>query len=228
MQRVGEDILEALRAAAAAAEPPRVGEVLAGGGASAFAVALIVLCLPFLQPISLGPLSTIGGLALATLGWQLARGDARPWLPAALASARLDSAQWAQLAASADRVLGWASHVVRPRLSRWTQGRRGRRTAGMLIIMAGLMLAVPVAGIPFNNTLPAFAIVCAAFALLGEDGLMFFLAVGWLVATVAYFVLLFQIFVAMFTALWSWLLLWPVVLALAQIGASSLGLPGGV
>ncbi|MBS3958174.1 MAG: exopolysaccharide biosynthesis protein, partial [Xanthomonadaceae bacterium] len=68
MQRVGEDILEALRSAAAAAEPPRVGEVLAGGGASAFAVALIVLCLPFLQPISLGPLSTIGGLALATLG----------------------------------------------------------------------------------------------------------------------------------------------------------------
>lgn len=223
MQRVGEDILEALRSAAAAAEPPRVGEVLAGGGASAFAVALIVLCLPFLQPISLGPLSTIGGLALATLGWQLARGDARPWLPATLATARLDSAQWAQLAASADKVLGWAGRVVRPRLSRWTRGRRGRRTAGTLIITAGLMLAVPVAGIPFNNTLPALAIVCAAFALLGEDGLMFFLAVGWLAATVAYFALLFQVFVAMFTVLWGWLLLWPVLLALARVGAASLG-----
>lgn len=223
MLRVGEDILIALRQAAVAEPPPSVGEVLAGGGVSAFAVALIVLCLPFLQPISLGPLSTIGGLALATLGWQLARGDARPWLPVTLAKARLDRAQWVQLADSADKVLAWAGHVVRPRLGRWTRGRRGRRTAGALIITAGLMLAVPVAGIPFNNTLPALAIVCAAFALLGEDGWMFFFAVGWLIATVAYFVLLFQVFVAMFTTLWSLLLLWPVLLALARIGAGSLG-----
>jgi|GEM_PF-528191 len=223
MQRVGEDILIALRQAAVAEPPPSVGEVLAGGGVSAFAVALIVLCLPFLQPISLGPLSTIGGLALATLGWQLARGDARPWLPVTLANARLDRAQWVQLADSADKVLAWAGHVVRPRLSGWTRGRRGRRTAGALIITAGLMLAVPVAGIPFNNTLPALAIICAAFALLGEDGWMFFFAVGWLIATVAYFVLLFQVFVAMFTTLWSLLLLWPVLLTLARIGAGSLG-----
>ena len=67
---------------------------------------------------------------------------------------------------------------------------------------------------------PVFA---PAFALLGEDGLMFFLAVGWLAATVAYFALLFQVFVAMFTALWGWLLLWPVLLALARVGAASLG-----
>ena len=225
MRRVGEDILDALRAAAAAPEPPRIGEVLAGGGASAFAFALVVLCLPFLQPISLGPLSTLGGLALAALGWQLARGDARPWLPASLAEARLDAAQWQQLATAADKVLGWAGKVVRPRFGHWTQGPRGHRTAGTLVVVAGLLLAIPIGGIPLNNTLPALAIVCASLALLGDDGLMFFLSVAWLVATLVYFVLLYRVFVAMLATAWGVLSLWPVGLVLLRAGAASLGLP---
>jgi hypothetical protein len=224
VQRVGEDILEALRAAAVAPRPPSVGEVLSGGGASAFAVALVVLCLPFLQPISLGPLSTLGGLALAALGWQLARGDVRPWLPGSLADARLDAAQWAQLARAAERVLGWAGKVVRPRLGHWTEGARGRRTAGVLVAVAGLLLAIPIGGIPLNNTLPALAIVCASLALLADDGLMFLLSVGWLVVTLVYFVLLYRVFVAMLATAWGVLGLWPVGLVLLRAGAASLGL----
>lgn len=202
MLRVGEDILVALKRAATATEPPTVGEVLGGGGGSTFAFCFIVLCLPFLQPISLGPLSTVGGLAMATLGWQLARGDARPWLPARITSARLETAQWAQLATAAAKVLGYAGRLVYPRLGRFTRGRRGHRIAGGLIITAAVMLAVPVAGIPFNNTLPALAIVCAALALLADDGLMFLFSVFWLLATVAYFITLYHVFVAMALAAW--------------------------
>jgi hypothetical protein len=218
VQRVGEDIIGALRAAATAPVPPRVGEVLDGGGSSAFAFTLIVLCLPFLQPISLGPLSTLGGLALAAIGGQLARGDARPWLPAKLAGAALDAQQWRQLADASEKVLGWAGKVVRPRLGHWTEGRRGHRTAGLLIIAAGLLLAIPVAGVPFNNTLPALAIVCAALALLADDGLMFFAAVFWLLATVGYFIALYKVFVAMAMGLWSLLQAWPVAWTLAEAG----------
>jgi hypothetical protein len=208
---IGADIRSALRRAASSEHPPTLGEVLDGGGQSSFAFALIVLCVPFLQPISLGPLSTVGGLALAALGWQLIRGDARPWLPGKLAEARLDVRQWSQVSAVAERIFRWAGRLVRPRLQHWVAGRSGPRTAGVLIVTAGLLLAVPLAGIPFNNLLPALAIVFAAFALLGRDGLMFGVSVFWLLATVGYFVALYQVFVAMLMAAWRLVLAWPIL-----------------
>lgn len=218
MQRVGEDILAALDAAANAPVPPRVGEVLGAGGASAFGFTLVVLCLPFLQPISLGPLGTIGGLALAGIGWQLARGDARPWLPESLSQAQLDANQWRQLAAAARKVLGWASKLVRPRLGHWTEGRRGHRIAGSLVVAAALLLAIPVGGIPLNNLLPALAIICAALALMADDGLMFLFALFWLTVTVGYFIVLYEVFVAMAMKVWALFHLWPTAWWLVEAG----------
>lgn len=218
MQQVGEDILAALDAAAASVHPPRIGEVLGAGGSSAYGFTLIVLCLPFLQPISLGPLGTIGGLAMAGIGWQLARGDARPWLPEKLAQAQLDSTQWRQLAAAARKVLGWAARLVRPRLGHWTEGRRGHRIAGSLVVVAALLLAIPVGGIPLNNLLPALAIICAALALMADDGLMFFAAVFWLLVTVGYFIALWQVFVLMALKLWGLLQMAPALKLVVEAG----------
>ncbi len=212
----------ALDAAAAAPQSPSIGEVLGEGSASAFAFTLIVLCLPFLQPISLGPLGTLGGMAMAAIGWQLARGDVRPWLPEKLAQAKLDSTQWTQLAAAARKVLGWSGKLVRPRFSQWTQGRRGHRIAGSLVVFAALLLAIPIGGIPFNNLLPALAIVCAAMALIADDGLMFLVAVFWLLATIAYFIALYKVFVAMLLAGWSLLQMLPSAWALAEVGWGAL------
>ena len=223
MQRVGEDILAALDAASAAPVPPRIGEVLGEGGASAFGFTLVVLCLPFLQPISLGPLGTVGGLAMAGIGWQLARGDARPWLPEKLSNAQLDAKQWGQLAAAARKVLGWAGKLVRPRLGHWTEGRRGHRIAGTLVVVAALLLAIPIGGIPLNNLLPALAIVCAALALMADDGLMFLFALFWLLVTVGYFIVLYEVFVAMAMKAWMLLQAWPVVVSLVEIGWRGVG-----
>jgi hypothetical protein len=222
VQRVGDDILAALDAAAAAPVPPRIGDVLGEGGASAFGFTLVVLCLPFLQPISLGPLGTIGGLAMAGIGWQLARGDARPWLPEKLSQAQLDAKQWSQLAAAARKVLGWAAMIVRPRLGHWTEGRRGHRIAGSLVVVAALLLAIPVGGIPLNNLLPALAIICAALALMADDGLMFLFAVFWLLVTVGYFIALYEVFVAMAMQALALVELAPMLWRLVEIGASAL------
>lgn len=222
MQRIGDDIRVALQAAATATPSPRLGEVLEGGGQSAFAFALVLLCIPFLQPISLGPLSTVGGLAMAAIGWQLMRGESRPWLPERLATAQLEPQQWRQVAGVADRIFRLAGKLVRPRLQRWVDGRQGARTAGLIVVVAGLLLAVPLAGIPFNNLLPALAVVFAALALLGSDGLMFGVSVFWLLATVGYFIALYQVFVAMLMAAWHLVLAAPAVWLAARIGWAAL------
>ncbi|OOO01611.1 MAG: hypothetical protein USCGTAYLOR_02189 [Chromatiales bacterium USCg_Taylor] len=58
-----------------------LGQVLDSIEEAAFAFICIIMALPFLQPLTLGPLSVIGGLSFAALGWQLFRGHPTPMLP---------------------------------------------------------------------------------------------------------------------------------------------------
>ena len=66
-------------------------------------------------------------------------------------------------------------------------GEKGRRLGGLLIASAGLLISLPLAGIPFNNALPAMAVVFVALGELEEDGLMLVAAMGALILTVLYF-----------------------------------------
>jgi hypothetical protein len=157
---------------------------------SAFCFITIVLVLPFLQPMSLGPLGVAGGLNFAALGWQLARGDHGPWLPARVRAIELSEANWDRLLAVSQRILGWCRAFTRPRLRSWVTGPLGRKLSGAVLIAGGLLMAVPFFGVPLNNALPGFAIFFAAVGELEEDGLMLVVAAGFLLVTVAYFALI--------------------------------------
>lgn len=167
-----------------------LGDALARLDTSAFCFLTIILVLPFLQPMSLGPLGVAGGLNFAALGWQLARGDHSPWLPARVRAIELSEANWARLLAVSQRILGWCRAFTRPRLRSWVTGTLGRRLSGAVMISGGLLMAVPFFGVPLNNALPGFAIFFAAVGELEEDGLMLAVAGLFLLLTVAYFALI--------------------------------------
>jgi hypothetical protein len=154
---------------------------------SAFAFIAIILTLPFMQPISLGPLSVIEGLTFAVLGWQLVRGHHAPKLPQRLTDTALGSKTWEALLNACAKILGWCRKFTRPRYSSWVCGRKGQLTAGLTFIAGGLLMAIPFFGLPFNNTLPALAIFFVSVGELEQDGMMVFVAFGWLVVTVVYF-----------------------------------------
>jgi hypothetical protein len=163
---------------------------------SAFCFITIILVLPFLQPVSLGPLGVAGGLNFAALGFQLARGDHGPWLPERIRTIELSEANWSRLLAVAMRILGWCRRITRPRLQSWVTGPAGRRLSGAVLVAGGLLMAVPFFGVPLNNALPGFAILFAAIGELEEDGLMLVVAGFFLVLTVVYFaVILYIVFV---------------------------------
>jgi hypothetical protein len=66
-----------------------------------------------------------------------------------------------------------------------------------MIAAAGLLISLPLAGIPFNNSLPALAVVSVALGELEEDGFMLVAAAAALVLTVVYFAALaFLLFTA--------------------------------
>jgi hypothetical protein len=169
-------------------EPLTLGAVLDSIEEAAYAFICIILALPFLQPLTLGPLSVIGGLTFALLGWQLFRGHPTPVLPQKVRATVIGEKTWEVIIKICLTVLGWCRRFTRPRYGAWVSGRQGQRIGGLTIAAGGLLMAIPAFGMPFNNLLPALGIFFACVAELEQDGLMIFVAFFWLVVTVLYFV----------------------------------------
>jgi hypothetical protein len=169
--------------------PLSLGEVLDSLKASALALSTVLLCLPFLQPLTLGPLSSIGGLVLASLGWQLWQGRQRLWLPAKVYEIKPSTKAWERLLGVCRWLIKLLAQITRERLLFLVDNRTGERLAGVLIACGGVLLAVPAPFLPFNNTLPALGMLFAAVAILERDGLMVALSIFFLVASVTYFLL---------------------------------------
>jgi len=184
-----EELMAAFAACRETAESRRLtlGEAFASLKESGFVFVCVLQALPFLQPLSLGPVSTALGLSLAVLGWQMARGRPAPWLPARVAGWAPGPATWRRLFTVATKVLGFFRRFTRRRMTSWVSSERGRRAGGLMIAAAGLLISLPLAGIPFNNSLPALAVVSVALGELEEDGFMLVAAAAALVLTVVYF-----------------------------------------
>jgi hypothetical protein len=185
--------------------PLSFGTVFGELGRDGIVMTLLVMCLPFLQPISLGPLASAGGLVLAGIGWQLVRGRNDLWLPAKVRDAALESAGWERLLGVCRWLVGLFAKVTRTRMTSWTDGDRGHRTAGWFAIVGGLLLAIPFGGVPFNNMLPALIVASAAIAVLERDGLMFAMAAFWVIATLLYFGLIAWAFYYFGTEIKDWI-----------------------
>lgn len=175
--------------------PLTLGEALDTLDEAAYAYIAIILVLPFMQPIPLGPLTVIGGLAFAALGWQMLRGHEAPMLPQKVRAVAMGEHAWRILVNVCLRILGFCRKFTRPRHAWLLQGRKGQQVGGLVLLSAGLLMAIPFGVLPFNNVLPGLAILFYGIGELEEDGLMVFVAFFWLAVTVLYFT-------AFFLALW--------------------------
>jgi hypothetical protein len=175
--------------------PLDFGSVFHALGRDGIAMALLVLCLPFMQPVSLGPLAVGGGLMLAGIGWQMARGRNELWLPEKIRRQKLDAKGWDRLLGAMRWLVGLTQRFTRTRMTDLTDGERGHRIAGWFAVAGGLLLAIPLGGMPFNNMLPALVVAFAAIAVIERDGLMYAVAVFWGLVTLAYFGLIVYLLV---------------------------------
>jgi hypothetical protein len=175
--------------------PLTLGEAMASLDEAAYAFIAIILALPFVQPVPLGPITVLGGIAFATLGWQLMRGHESPVLPKKMQSVEFSENTWRVLVNVCLKILGFCRKFTKPRYINLVTGRQGQKVGGFVLLAAGLLMAIPFGVLPLNNVLPALAILFYAIGELEEDGLMVFIAFFWLVVTVLYFG-------AFFFALW--------------------------
>jgi hypothetical protein len=167
---------------------------------------IILLCLPFLAPVSLPGLSTPLGTVIMILALRLGLGLA-PRLPAWIGEKPLPP-KFSRVLNGSIRVLRFIERwLVRPRRTRWLNWRAAHFVNGLILALMGFYLALPLA-IPFTNTVPAYAIVFLALAMMEEDGLLIWLGYSAAVGAVLYLVAVGEVAVVWGLEAWARALEW--------------------
>jgi hypothetical protein len=156
----------------------RLRDLLSGLGRRAFGMLLFIATLPAFIPIPIG--GAVSGPLAVLIGVQLLLGLRRPWLPGFLA----DRGPHRHALARFDRIVSpWLARLeklVRPRLPRLLAHRAAAMLTGLLVVLLGLLLSLP---IPLTNYLFGGLLLLYALALLERDGAL--MLVAWIAGVVA-------------------------------------------
>jgi hypothetical protein len=139
---------------------------------------LFIATLPAFIPIPVG--GAISGPLVILIGAQLLVGRHRPWLPAFIARR---GPHRRALAAFERRFAPWLSRLealIRPRMPRLLASRAGAVLTGLVLMLLGLLLSLP---IPFTNFVFGGLLLAYAIALLERDGVLLLLC--WIAGAVA-------------------------------------------
>jgi hypothetical protein len=148
--------------------PVTLGELASRLGREGIGLLLVILAVPFLQPIPLAGLGTPIGFLVAALGVQLARGRGKLPLPRFAAEKRLDEAAVRRALEAAERLTGKLERWTKPR---WSFAARRPMVYGLGMIALGLLFALPIF-VPLGNPLTGAAAIFIGFCLLEDDGLL--------------------------------------------------------
>jgi hypothetical protein len=146
-------------------------ELLAGLDRRAFGMLLFIATLPAFIPIPVG--GAISGPLVILIGAQLLVGRHRPWLPDFIARR---GPHRRALAAFERRFAPWLSRLealIRPRLPRLLANRGAAILTGLVLMLLGLLLSLP---IPLTNYLFGALLLLFALALLERDGVLMIIA----------------------------------------------------
>ena len=113
----------------AAGEGILLSEALERIGPNGFCFVSILLAVPFIQPVPLGPLTVICGATFIALGWQMARGKNSPSLPKSAGGLRIHGQFWVGVISFTRRILLFSQKFTRERLEGWVEGSKNRGLA---------------------------------------------------------------------------------------------------
>lgn len=159
--------------------------ILSGKGRS---LLLILLSLPFCQPIQIPGLSIPFGLVIAFIGIRLVFGKGI-WLPKKILSKKISSKTLEKLTSKTLIIVKKVRSWTRPRLIWMCHSPFMEKANGILIFLLGLFLALPIA-IPLSNLTVAWSIFLISFGILEDDGLFVLVSYLLSIATAIFFILM--------------------------------------
>ncbi len=175
-----------LLAAMASGDPGdrlRFRDLLTGLGRRAFGMMLFVATLPAFIPVP-GVGGAIGGPLVILVGAQLLLGLRRPWLPRFLGERGPHRGALQRFEIRLEPWFRRVERVSRPRMQGLLDGRLATLCTGLLLVLLGVLLALP---IPFTNYIFGVLLLAFALALLERDGALMLIAWGGATVAIAVF-----------------------------------------
>lgn len=154
-------------------------EILSGKGQL---LTILILCLPFCQPLQIPGLSTPFGLAIAFIGLRIAFGK-NVWLPKSILEKKITPKTLQKIIKNVLWLVRKIKPWIHPRMT-WLFDKPFMEIInGLLIFVLAIFLAMPLP-IPFSNLVVAWAIFLIALGLLEDDGVVVIL--GYFVSIIAF------------------------------------------
>jgi hypothetical protein len=169
-------------------EGVKLGALLDRTEGRGYYLLLIIISLPFVSPIPLPGFSIPFGIAIALIGLRLTVGH-KTWLPRYVLEWEISPGLLAKVIRGTGRTLKLAEVVLRPRLAFMQDWIAFRRMAGVIIMICGLLMVLPLP-LPFSNSLPAWTVLFLSIGAIERDGLFFILGTIAFGVTVAFFTFL--------------------------------------
>jgi hypothetical protein len=183
-------ILESI-AEQARTKPVSIRKVLARLDHFGFSIIALILVLPFMQPFPVGPISVLGGVTFIILGIQLLKKYSSPILPEKILNTRLGFKGWLRIIKVCKLIIFWSKKITKPRLEKFISGNTGIKFEGSILVLGGILMAVPFGVLPLNNFFPGLAILFATLAQFEKDGLFILIAIFWIFFSIFYFCIFF-------------------------------------
>ena len=166
-----------------------LGELVKQLGREGLLLLCVVLSLPFLLPVSIPGVSTVFGLLILLIG--MAEALRMPiWLPGKVARYALTRERLRDILKLGAHWVQRLEKLARPRMA-WLSSAAMQRVNGAMLVLGAALLMMPLAIIPFSNTLPALACIFLAVGMLGRDGVCIMLGCLFNLVSALYFGLIF-------------------------------------
>jgi len=172
-------------------KPVSIREVLAKLDHFSFSIIALILVLPFMQPFPVGPISILGGVIFIILGIQRLKIYSAPSLPEKILKTRIGINGWVRIIKVCKIIIYWSKKITKPRLETFVTGNTGIKFEGSILVLGGILMAIPFGVLPLNNFFPGLAIVFATLAQFEKDGLFILIAIFWLFFSIFYFSIFF-------------------------------------
>lgn len=170
-------------------------QLMDGMGGRSFGMLLLLFTLPNLIPLGIPGLSTLTGLPLIIVVWQMLLGHEHPHLPDWLGRRSLRTRDFKRLCSKLCPWIARVERLTRPRRPH-ADTLLAQRCVALLALVQTIILILP---IPFGNLLPAWVIAMLALGLMERDGVLLVAATLLSCVSVA---LVYGVVLAMVKACW--------------------------
>jgi len=165
------------------ADTLRFDDLLLGLGKRVFGMLLFMATLPAFIPVP-GVGGAIGGPLVVLIGVQLLLGMRKPWLPRWLAQRGPHRRAVQRFEAVLEPWLRRLERLSRARLTHVLDHRAATMFTGLVLVLLGILLALP---IPFTNYVFGLLLLAFALALLERDGALMLWAWGVGLVAIGFF-----------------------------------------